>query len=60
MIEQTDVVKARAEAIAAALPRASEAITTAGGNAEARHRHLADVTRDMGHARPADRDYNLE
>ncbi|MEU0023527.1 hypothetical protein ABZ173_38520 [Streptomyces rochei] len=60
LIEKTGVVKARADAIAAALPRASEAIATAGSNAEAIHRRPADVTRDMGHTRPADREYNME
>ncbi|WP_283960421.1 hypothetical protein [Streptomyces ardesiacus] len=60
LIEQTGEVKARADAIAAALPRASEAISTAGSNTEAIHRHPADVTRDQGHTRPADREYNLE
>ncbi|XMH48715.1 hypothetical protein ACK8N8_29640, partial (plasmid) [Streptomyces fradiae] len=60
LIEKTEVVKARADAIAAALPRASEAIATAGSNAEAIHRRPADVTRDMGHTRPADREYNME
>jgi hypothetical protein len=58
LMEKTATVKAKADAIAAALPRASEAISTAGSNAEARHRHPADVTRDMGHTRPADRDYH--
>ena len=60
LLEKTETVKARAEAIAKALPRASESISTAGSNAESRHRHLADVTRDMGHVRPADRDYHNE
>ncbi|MEV4180155.1 hypothetical protein AB0J28_01750 [Streptosporangium canum] len=60
LMEKTGTVQAKAEAIAAALPRASEAISTAGTNAEARHRHLADVTRDMGHIRPAERDYHDE
>ncbi|MBL3808451.1 hypothetical protein [Streptomyces sp. BRB081] len=60
LIEKTGEVKAKAEAIAAALPRASEAIATAGSNAEAIHRRPADVTRDMGHTRPADREYNME
>ncbi|WP_329405018.1 hypothetical protein [Streptomyces melanogenes] len=60
LIEKTGEVKAKADAIAAALPRASEAIATAGSNAEAIHRHPADVTRDMGHTRPADREYNME
>jgi len=60
LIEKTGEVKARADAIAAALPRASEAIATAGSNTEAIHRRPADVTRDMGHTRPADREYNME
>jgi hypothetical protein len=60
LIEKTGEVKARADAIAAALPRASEAIATAGSNTEAKHRHPADVTRDMGHTRPAEREYNME
>ncbi|MGA5220908.1 hypothetical protein ACPCAE_33230 [Streptomyces cinereoruber] len=60
LIEKTGEVKARADAIAAALPRASEAIATAGSNTEAIHRNPADVTRDMGHTRPAERDYNME
>jgi hypothetical protein len=60
LIEKTGVVKARADAIAEALPRASEAIATAGSNTEAIHRRPADVTRDMGHVRPADREYNME
>ncbi|WP_331757640.1 hypothetical protein OG209_40830 (plasmid) [Streptomyces sp. NBC_01383] len=60
LIEKTGEVKAKADAIAAALPRASEAISTAGSNTEAIHRHPADVTKDMGHTRPAERDYNME
>ncbi len=60
LMEKTGTVKAKADAIADALPRASEAISTAGTNAESRHRHPADVTRDMGHTRPADRDYHNE
>lgn len=58
--EKTATVKARAEAIAAHLPAASEAISVAGSNAAARHQHLADVTRDMGHTRPAERPYHDE
>ncbi|WP_433860259.1 hypothetical protein [Streptomyces kronopolitis] len=60
LIEKTGEVKARADAIAAALPRASEAISTAGSNTEAIHRNPADVTRDQGHTRPAEREYNME
>lgn len=60
LMEQTAVVKARAEAIAENLPRAAEAISIAGSNAEARHRPLADAVRDAGHIRPAERDYHNE
>jgi hypothetical protein len=60
LMEKTAEVKAKADAIAEALPRASEAIATAGNNTEAIHRRPADVTRDMGHTRPADREYNME
>lgn len=60
LMEQTAVVKARAEAIAENLPRAAEAISIAGSNAEARHRPLADAVRDAGHTRPAERDYHQE
>ncbi|MEU8967024.1 hypothetical protein AB0C89_35745, partial [Streptomyces sp. NPDC048491] len=60
LMEKTGEVKAKAEAIAAALPRASEAISTAGTNAAAIHKNPADVTRDQGHTRPAEREYNME
>ncbi|GAA4600066.1 hypothetical protein GCM10023194_81130 [Planotetraspora phitsanulokensis] len=60
LMEKTATVKAKAEAIAENLPRASEAISIAGSNAEARHKNPADVTRDMGHTRPAERDYHNE
>lgn len=60
LMEQTAVVRARAEAIAENLPRAAEAIATAGSNAEARHKPLADAVRDAGHTRPAERDYHEE
>lgn len=60
LMEQTGVVKALAEGIAANLPRAAEAIQVAGSNAEARHRPLADAVRDAGHIRPAERDYHQE
>ena len=58
LLEKVDVVKARAEAIAAQLPAAAEAIATAGANAETRHKPLADATRDAGHVRPAEREYH--
>ncbi|MFI6498710.1 hypothetical protein [Nonomuraea typhae] len=60
LMDKTNTVKARAEAIAANLPGAAEAIATAGGNAAARHQNPADVTRDQGHVRPAERDYHQE
>ncbi|MBX6385420.1 MAG: hypothetical protein IRZ07_21015 [Microbispora sp.] len=60
LMEQTAVVKAHAEAIAANLPRAAEAISVAGSNAAARHKPLADAVRDAGHTRPAEREYHQE
>ncbi|MFH8582540.1 hypothetical protein [Streptomyces zaomyceticus] len=60
LMEKTGEVKSKADAIAAALPRAAESISTAGSNAEARHRPLADAVKDAGHMRPAERDYHVE
>ncbi|NAS22501.1 hypothetical protein GT755_12490 [Herbidospora sp. NEAU-GS84] len=60
LMEITLTVKAKAETIAAKLPAAAEAIRTAGANAEARHRPLADAVRDAGHTRPAEREYHGE
>ncbi|MGS2645802.1 hypothetical protein [Streptosporangium sp. G12] len=60
LMEKTDTVKAKAEAIAAGLPAAAEAIATAGSNAAARHKPLADAVRDAGHTRPAEREYHDE
>ncbi|MFE7526174.1 hypothetical protein ACFU7Y_10670 [Kitasatospora sp. NPDC057542] len=60
LIEKTAQVKARAEAIAEKIPAAAEAITTAGDNAAARHKPLADAVRDAGHTAPAERDYHNE
>lgn len=60
LMEKTATVKGKADAIASALPAASEAITVAGSNAESRHKPLADTTRDMGHIQPAERDYHNE
>ncbi|RVX39124.1 hypothetical protein EDD27_1467 [Nonomuraea polychroma] len=60
LIEKTGTVKAKAEAIAANLPAASEAIAIAGTNAAARHKGLADAVRDAGHIRPAEREYHQE
>lgn len=60
LMEKTASVRARAISISVHLPAASEAISIAGDNAAARHRPLADVTRDMGHVRPAERPYHLD
>lgn len=60
LMDKTQTVRGHALAIAEQLPIAAEAIAVAGGNAGARHRPLADVTRDMGHTRPAERDYHNE
>ncbi|MGW3297646.1 hypothetical protein ACWC9S_27135 [Streptomyces xiamenensis] len=60
LIEQAEVVRDRAEAVAAALPRASEAIATAGARAEERHGLVVRTTADHGHVAPAERDYHRE
>ncbi|GAA3172294.1 hypothetical protein [Nonomuraea roseoviolacea] len=60
LMDKTLTVKARANAIAEGLPRAAEAIATAGSNAAARHKPLADAVRDAGHTRPAEREYHDE
>lgn len=60
LMEKTGTVRGLALGIAANLPKASEAISVAGSNAAARHLPIADVTRDMGHVRPAERDYHQE
>ena len=60
LAEKAQNVKARAEAVAEKLPAASEAIRVAGENAAERHKELADVTRDQGHAAPAEADYHNE
>lgn len=60
LAEKAVSVKAKAEALAEKLPAASEAIRTAGENAERRHKPLADAVRDAGHAAPAERGYHVE
>ncbi|MFJ8755241.1 hypothetical protein ACIREO_38940 [Streptomyces sp. NPDC102441] len=60
LAEKAMNVKARAEAVAEKIPAASEAIRVAGENAAERHREVADVTRDQGHAAPAEADYHNE
>ncbi|MFJ6384681.1 hypothetical protein ACIQI7_32325 [Kitasatospora sp. NPDC092039] len=58
LIEKTEEVKAKADAVAEAIPAAAEAIAAAGANAARRDKPVADITRDMGHAAPAERDYH--
>ncbi|MDX2835474.1 hypothetical protein [Streptomyces scabiei] len=60
LAEKAVSVKAKAEALAEKLPAASEAIRTAGENAERRHKPLADAVRDAGHTAPAEREYHVE
>ena len=60
LLDQATAVKAHADALASTLPRASEAIQTAGANAAARHKQLSDTTKDHGHAAPAHADYHKE
>ncbi|MFF4417461.1 hypothetical protein ACFYY8_33470 [Streptosporangium sp. NPDC001559] len=60
LMELVDTIRIAAQSIASTLPTAAEAISVAGANAAARHKGLADVTRDMGHARPAERPYHDE
>lgn len=56
--EKAAALASDADALAKALPAASEAISKAGRNAAARHKPLADTTRDHGHAAPAEADYH--
>jgi hypothetical protein len=56
--EKAAVLAADADALAKSLPAASEAISAAGKNAAARHKALADTTRDHGHAAPAETEYH--
>ena len=60
LIESSGVVQGKAEGLAAALPRASEAISTAGQRAADADQHRADAVRDAGHAAPAEREYHQE
>ncbi|MFD3931723.1 hypothetical protein [Streptomyces sp. NPDC058614] len=60
LVDKATSVKAKAEALAEQLPAASEAIRTAGDNAERRHKPLADAVRDAGHTAPAERDYHVD
>ncbi|MER5353428.1 hypothetical protein ABT093_24220 [Kitasatospora sp. NPDC002551] len=58
LMEKAAEVKARADAVAETIPAAAEAIAAAGTNAARRDKQVADTTRDMGHAAPAERDYH--
>ncbi|MGW2161831.1 hypothetical protein [Nonomuraea sp. NPDC001699] len=60
LVDKALHVKACAEGLAETLPAASEAISTAAGNAAARDLGVADTTRDHGHIRPAEREYHDE
>jgi hypothetical protein len=60
LMEKAETVKNRAEAVAEALPRASEAIATAGQKAAAEDKHVADAVKDAGHVAPAEREYHEE
>lgn len=59
LMDRTHLVRTHALAIAMALPAAAEAVLAAADAAEV-HKRPADVTRDHGHARPAERDYHNE
>ncbi|MDH6709864.1 hypothetical protein P3T27_006613 [Kitasatospora sp. MAA19] len=58
LIEKTEHVKAKADAVAETIPAASEAIAQAGQNAARRDQPFADTVRDMGHTAPAEREYH--
>ncbi|WP_432010451.1 hypothetical protein [Streptomyces cucumeris] len=60
LIERAGVVQGKAEGLATALPRASEAIAAAGQGAADADKHRADAVRDAGHAAPAEREYHQE
>ena len=60
LFEKSERVQALAQGLAAKIPLAAEAIEAAGANAAARHKDLADTTRDMGHSAPAEASYHDE
>ncbi|WP_030200662.1 hypothetical protein [Streptomyces sp. NRRL S-87] len=60
LMENATEIRKNALALEKALPQASESIATAGKQAAWRHQELADLTRDHGHAAPAERDYHQE
>lgn len=60
LIERAQVVEGKAHAVAAGLPRASEAIAHAGQVAADYDKPAADTVRDLGHTAPADASYHKE
>ncbi|MFJ5820126.1 hypothetical protein ACIQGT_40505 [Streptomyces sp. NPDC093108] len=60
LIDRAGVVEDKAVAVARGLPRASEAIATAGAVAAEHDKPVADVVRDMGHTAPAASSYHQE
>lgn len=60
LMDQASLVRADALAVASNLPRAAEAIASAGANARARHMPLAQAVVDAGLSAPAERDYHVE
>jgi hypothetical protein len=60
LLDKAQDVRGKALAIAEGLPLASEAMRVASANAAVRHLPTADMTRDMGHIKPAERPYHEE
>jgi hypothetical protein len=60
LLDKAEDVRGKALAIAEGLPLASEAMRVASANAAVRHQPTADMTRDMGHIKPAERPYHEE
>lgn len=60
LLDKAQDVRGKALAIAEGLPLASEAMKVASANAAVRHQPTADMTRDMGHIKPAERPYHEE
>ncbi|MFC4497901.1 hypothetical protein ACFPA8_27615 [Streptomyces ovatisporus] len=58
LAEKSETVGARAKALAAALPKASEAIAAAGQLAAETDKGHADTVKDMGYAAPAESEYH--
>lgn len=60
LLDKAQDVRGKALTIAEGLPLASEAMKVASANAAVRHQPTADMTRDMGHIKPAERPYHEE